>query len=158
MSRRKNLLDYKIYCLLKGVDVKQQKSMKNFFKQLLILAVASVTLLASCSKDDDKVNAPDSIVGTAWLCETSVIKDGSEVGAGMELDFISATQVDLNIMIGGVNDNTIAIAGFTAGTYSYTYSKPNVNITIQGQSSAGVIDGNKLTITEDGEKIVFTKE
>jgi hypothetical protein len=70
------------------------------------------------------------------------------------LDFTSTTKGDLNILVGGVASDVIAISGFTAGEFSYTYSKPNVKITIGTESLNGKIDGNKLTM--DG--IVFEKE
>ncbi|MDR2065332.1 MAG: hypothetical protein LBP85_06465 [Prevotellaceae bacterium] len=128
--------------------------MKRFIFTITVLMVALTAIFTSCSKDDE-VNAPDSIVGTSWFNDTeTAIVDGVEVGVGIELDFTSATKGDLNILVGGAADNTIVILGFTAGEFSYTYSKPNVKITMGGESQNGKIAGNKLTIDD----VVFEKE
>jgi len=121
---------------------------KKLFKFLfLVCSVAAV--FTACSKDDE-VDAPDSLVGTSWLFETE--EDG--VAVGIELDFTSATTGDVNIIYGGEKNGILTLGGFSAGEFTYTYSKPKVTLTIDGEKSTGKINGNKLTI--DGE--VFVKE
>ncbi|MDR0613962.1 MAG: hypothetical protein LBG45_10970 [Dysgonamonadaceae bacterium] len=124
--------------------------------------LAVTTALVSCSKDDeDKVNAPDSLIGTSWLWEsgeTITTEDEVEVGIAVELDFTTSSKFDINILVGGVKNDVFAVSGFNAGTYNYTYSKPNVTFTVDGEKETGVIDGKKLTLKSDGETIVFIKE
>jgi hypothetical protein len=133
---------------------------KLFNSMALVAIVIASAAFSSCEKDDD-VNAPDSLTGTSWLYETGETvtnEDGVEIGVAIELDFVLATKVDINILVGGVKDNAFAVSGFSVGRFDYTYSKPNVTITAAGESSTGKIDGNKLTIREEDSVFVFVKE
>lgn len=135
---------------------------KVIYSIFLMSCLAVTTALVSCSKDDDdKVNAPDSLIGTSWLWEsgeTITTEDGVEVGIAVELDFTTSSKFDINILVGGVKNDVFAVSGFNAGTYNYTYSKPNVTFTVDGEKETGVIDGKKLTFKSDGETIVFIKD
>lgn len=132
--------------------------MKKYIYSIILVSFVTLSgLLSSCENDDDKVNAPESLSGTAWLYdtgETTVTAEGVEVGVAIELDFTSTTKVDLNILVGGIKDNAFAISGLSVGTFSYTYSKPDVTVIINDETLKGRIDGNKLTI--DGD--IFIKE
>lgn len=132
-----------------------KQSFYKFSKLLMICLIMSV-FLSSCEKDEDKINAPDSLVGTSWLWEAdeTVTQDGVEIGIAVELDFISTSKVDINILVGGIKDNTFAVSGFSVGSYNYTYKKPDVTIIDDDETSKGRIDGSKLTI--DGK--TFFKE
>ncbi|MDR0768857.1 MAG: hypothetical protein LBE71_02985 [Dysgonamonadaceae bacterium] len=126
------------------------------------MAIVFVTfsgLLSSCEKDDDKVNAPESLADTSWLWDVGerTTEERVEVGVAVELDFKSTT-VDLNILVGGVKDNAFVVTGFSAGTFTYTYSKPNVTITFEEEKSKGSIDGNKLTFKDEDGDAVFIRE
>ncbi|MDR1808791.1 MAG: hypothetical protein LBR34_00070 [Prevotella sp.] len=130
--------------------------MKKLFSSIFLVGLVAV-LFVSCEKDDDKVNAPDSLAGTAWLFEdkTETDENGVEIGVAVELDFVSASKVDINILVGGVKADSFAVSGFPVGTLDYTYSKPNVTIIDEdGDTLTGKVDGDKLTI--DGD--VFNKE
>jgi hypothetical protein len=131
-------------------------------KTLRILSIALLGLsvmLTSCSKDD-KVNAPDSLTGTSWFYEgEDQVVNGVTVAVGLELEFETATSGNLAVIVGGkATDGTVVVAGMPAGDFTYSYAKPTVTITIDGEKETATIDGDKLTIVSDGEKIVFVKE
>jgi hypothetical protein len=127
--------------------------MKSLFKLASLLFVCAF-VMSSCEKEEE-INAPDSLVGTSWLCDAgSEVVDGVEVSAAIEIDFTTATAGKINLLVGGKSATETTIAGFEAGDFSYTYSKPTVKITVDGETETGKIDGNKLTIG----KMVFEKE
>ena len=127
-------------------------------KKLKVLSIALIGMsvaFSSCSKDEkDKVNAPDTLTGTSWLYEGEV--DGVHIG--LELDFKTANACELAVMAGVEAEDVIAVVGGSLGTGTYTYTKPNVTIKIDGDEAKGVVDGNKLTLTIDDDQVVFIKE
>lgn len=125
---------------------------KNLFKVLFLVCSMALVFTGCKDDDDDKVNAPDSLVGTSWLYDTdeTTTVNGVEVGVGVEINFETATSGNIAILVGAESDDAIAIDGFEAGTFTYTYSKPNVTLTDEdGEKITGKIDGNKLTIDGD---------
>jgi hypothetical protein len=107
-------------------------------------------MFAACSKDDNKVNAPDRLTGTSWMHEIdeTVTIDDVEISVAIEMDFTSTAKGDLNILVGGVKDNTFAVSGFTAGEFTYTYSKPNVIVVLEGETEKGVVNEDKLVFSD----------
>jgi hypothetical protein len=153
MAQEKHTNDV-FFIIISSINKKNIK-MNNLLKLSALLFILTVTC-SSCEKDDDNVNAPDSLTGTAWLYETDetvTTQNGVEVAVAVELDFVSATKVDINILVGGVKGDIYAISGFTAGRFDYTYSKPNVTIIDEeGEKLTGSVNGNKMTI--DGDVLV----
>ncbi|GHT06761.1 hypothetical protein AGMMS49525_15370 [Bacteroidia bacterium] len=123
--------------------------MKRVLKSVAVLAIAVVTscLFTSCSKDDDAA----SLKGTSWLYEAEEVVDNVLVGVAIELDFTTASQVDLNVLVGGKSDDAIVISGVSAGTYSYSYNHPAVTITVDGDRLTGTVNGNKLTLSDGAD-------
>lgn len=106
-------------------------------KKLLLIALVSFLSISlySCSKNK-------TLDKTSWTYQN---EEGKYV-----LKFITKTDMSLTAFEDG---ETFGLAG------TYTYDAPNVTITIQDEPAQGVVDGNKLTLTDpdDGTIIVFTK-
>jgi hypothetical protein len=80
--------------------------------------------------------------------ESIIDENGVEVA--VECDFVSATKVDINVLVGGKKGNVFAVSGYSAGRYDYTYSKPNVAITIdETEILSGSVNGDKMTLDGD---------
>ncbi|GHU61547.1 hypothetical protein FACS1894123_01080 [Bacteroidia bacterium] len=112
-------------------------------------------MFISCSKDDDDVK---SLKGTSWLYEEEKVVNGVSMALGIELDFTTNNQVDLNVIVGGASNDAIVIAGISAGTYSYSYNHPAVTITVDSEKLVGTVNGNKLTLSDGEDVLVFNKE
>ncbi|HFG0566286.1 hypothetical protein [Flavobacterium psychrophilum] len=124
-------------------------------KLFLVATIATIAILAtSCSKSEDttnSVNAPDSIGETEWKSVQN--------GSNFVLYFSNSTT---QVSITQPNGNLL-------GTYNY--NKPNAtfsfNIEVspnnltkvfnKNTSYTGVVNGNNITVSVNGQNMVFTK-
>ncbi|EKT4551556.1 hypothetical protein JE945_000685 [Flavobacterium psychrophilum] len=124
-------------------------------KKIKLFLVATIAMLASsCSKSEDStnsVNAPDSIGETEWKSVQN--------GSNFVLYFSNSTT---QVSITQPNGNLL-------GTYNY--NKPNAtfsfNIEVspnnltkvfnKNTSYTGVVNGNNITVSVNGQNMVFTK-
>ena len=106
-----------------------------------MVALATIVAFASCNKNDDNKN---SIVGTSW----SAIVDGGVTGT---IEFTTETACK---MTESYQDESRSING------TYVYNAPNVSLSFPQEdlTISGTINGNKMTLTANGETIVFTKK
>ena len=113
--------------------------MKKLFA--IMVALATIVAFASCNKNDDN---KDSLVGTSW---------SANVGNGVTgtIEFTTETACK---MTESYQDQSMSING------TYVYNAPNVSLSFPQESVtvSGTINGNKMTLTGDGETIVFTKK
>jgi hypothetical protein len=99
------------------------------------MLVIALCLLNACDKDED---TPDSLAGTTW----ALIERGEVI---VTLEFKSGGKGVLT----EVDDNKVE-------NFTYSYEKPNVYITMDGDTVTFVISGNKMT--EEGDDHVFIKQ
>jgi len=99
------------------------------------MLVIALCLLNACDKDED---TPDSLAGTTW----ALFEHGEVI---VTLEFKSGGKGVLT----DLDDNKVE-------NFTYTYEKPNVYITIDGDTITFVISGNKMT--EEGDDHVFIKQ
>ena len=134
----------------------------------MCLAALFVLPFTGCSKDDDD---NDSLVGTAWTTreERTGTEDGVTYHALTTATLRFKTKKDISLD----SKVTFTVDGVTAGSYSdiqrgtYTYDDKKGTLTIfyededddeEEQTLYFTISGNKLTITDEEESVVFTKQ
>jgi len=116
--------------------------MKKLFYLLLILPMV---ILTSC-KDD--IELPDTLTGTTW--EYSINKSGTVTK--LSLNFTSATAYTATESYTILNET---ITDSEPGVYTYDNKKGTV--VFDGEVT-GTIKDNKLTVTESGVPMVFSKK
>ena len=114
--------------------------MKKLFA--IMVALAAIVAFASCNKNDDNKN---SLVGTTWV--------GKIDYATLTIEFKTKTDCALISTYEGESETINA---------SYVYNAPNISITVtqegHTETISGTVDGNKMSLTEDEETVVFTKK
>ena len=123
--------------------------MKKTLAIILILAIA-VSMLAGCG--GEKANLTGKYVFTSMAGGDNEIDFGALLGMlGMDaedsmfLEFSSNGKCSMHMM-GEVMEGTFIVSG------------KNVDITIDGDTATGAISGNKITLEQDGMKMVFEKK
>lgn len=116
--------------------------MKKLFYLLLILPMV---ILTSC-KDD--IELPDTLTGTTW--EYSINESGTVTK--FSLNFTSATAYTATESYTILNET---ITDSEPGVYTYDNKKGTV--VFDGEVT-GTIKDNKLTVTESGVPMVFSKK
>jgi len=119
--------------------------MKRIFSILaVVMTIAATCLLTSCQKEEAKSSNP--LAGTTWVADAIV--------AQATINFIDDTNVKYITTLAGQTVLTMD------GTYTYSEPKVTLNMSYQGQTATivGTISGNTLTMTEEGETIVYTKK
>jgi len=129
-----------------------------------LLLIFIITVFTTC-KDD----IPDSLNGSAWEWslsgEEALMELGIPEGTNTSLtftltiQFISETHVRMHDRYKGVIDGESVdeIDNDESGTYTYNSETGDVIICIE-TCVDGIISGNKLKFTEEGESITFTKK
>jgi len=108
-------------------------------KTILIVFLAVFTLaFTACKKDK---NATDTLAITTWTYQSA---DEKEV-----LEF----KDDKNFTLTNTSDGTTFSFD---GTYSY--NAPDITINILGETINGKVDGDKLTLTNDGDSREYTMD
>lgn len=121
--------------------------MKYLFLSTIVLATV---LTISCSKDEiDDFTNPENLSGTSWKCSSVDIWDESLEYA--LLIFTSKTAVE------GWTKNTDQAAQ-KDWTGSFTISNDRISISYEDDSLTGIIEGEKMDITIDGETFIFYKQ
>jgi hypothetical protein len=115
-------------------------------KKLFYLAVAALLAMnvtfTSCSKDDDDPTTPDSLSGTVW---------GLSAGSNsVTISFTSGMMYELSISGPDLDD--------FSGVGLYSYSKPDLILYDGDDQIHGTVNGNKLTLSVEGEEIILTKK
>lgn len=110
--------------------------MKQIIKKILVFCLPMALLtFASCNKDSDD-SAPASLVGTTWQADSD--PQGSLV-------FSTATE------------GAMVYHGERM-SFTYTYSNGSGTMTMQGETGAFTVNGNKMTVTApNGKSETFTK-
>jgi hypothetical protein len=120
--------------------------MKKVFSLAIAALLAMSFTFTSCSKDDDDIVTPDSLSETTWAVR---LGDNS-----LTLSF--RTEILYELSTSGPDLGDLEGMGF------YTYSKPNLTLTLGMGDSAetihGVVNGDKLKLTIEGEEITLTKK
>ena len=106
---------------------------------LLALSIMT-TVLTACSKDE---KYPDTLTGTVWR---GVINEPNK-SFSLEISFVSGDRVNRHF-IGETGEDE---------EFLYTYSNPNVIIFYDEGKVEGFTAGNKLTINDNGEIIIFDR-
>ena len=113
---------------------KEKVRMKKLVALAAVLAIAMVVLTACGS----------SIVGT-WKLDTT----GAVLPEGTEQDLWFEFKSDKTY-------TAVAFGQSRNGTYAF--DQDNSRITLDGESYECILNGNRLTITMNGEKMSFTKK
>jgi len=119
--------------------------MKRIFSILIVLmTIVAACSLTSCKKDEAKSSNP--LAGTTWVADAMV--------AQATIKFTDDTKVQLITAVGGQTLLTME------GTYTYSEPKVTLNLTYSGLTATfvGTVSGNTLTMTEDGQTVVYTKQ
>lgn len=118
-------------------------------KRIISFLVVAMTVIAACSLTSctkDEAKSSDSLSGTTWVADAIIVK--------ATIKFTSDTKVKYSTEMAGTP--IVEMEG------TYTYSKPTVTLKMsyQGQSATlvGTISGNTLSMTEEGETVVYTKQ
>ena len=134
--------------------------MKTFKKILAIVFVAATMTMVACSRDnDEKTPTPDTLSGSTWTGSVDENMMGLQIHIDMLLKFINATNGELQANItGGVEDPETKTAAFT-----YTYQAPNGTMTGVDEdgdtlSYSFTVDGNKMTLKDEGHDITLTRK
>jgi hypothetical protein len=115
-------------------------SMKNVFRWIGIIAIATVIGFSFISCEEEKEEEKDVLDGTTWKATTT------EDGVTMNIVLTFSSPNFTYTMTGGGQSDT------QNGTYSVSGS--TVTMTIDGQSQTGTLSGNTLTVLG----ITFTKQ
>lgn len=123
--------------------------MKRFV--FLLMAMFAMVCTA-CSDDKDQSPTDDSLVGTAWYY--SEIVDGVEVT--ITFAFINK---DLVQMIVDGEQGTIDLSFTVSGTYIYNKPSITMNFTLEDEPYylSGTVEGDRMKLIDEGEKIVFKR-
>ena len=124
----------------------------GIMRKIILLAFVFATILTtSCSKDEiDDFTNPESISGTTWK-------------------YISVTDMDEDLEYALlIFTSTTMVEGWTKfmdeveqkdWTGSFTISNDQISISYdEDESFTGIIDGENMNITIDGETLIFLKQ
>jgi len=116
-------------------------------KAIIVLMIIFTVVISSCKKDDN--SNTNNLAGTTWVCNIS--SDGRNYIYTMK--FTSSTVCTLNMAVEGV-------AILYTGTYTYEPPMITIELKIDGDTTSisGTINGNSMTLTDDGDTIVFNKQ
>lgn len=120
--------------------------MKNLIKLLLVLFFALPVLITSCDKDEDL----SELVGT-W--EYSVIEQGFSLSISITFNSDNTGKTLISTTFEGETESE-------SGNFTWSTADDILSVTQDGETTSVKysISGNKLTITEDGEDMVFTRK
>ncbi|MEZ4801129.1 MAG: hypothetical protein R2797_00035 [Gelidibacter sp.] len=124
-------------------------------KQTFLVLIAILTLTACSSDDDNQVPTPDSINQTEWSHE--------EDNRGYYIYFSVGNSMRISHPFYDVGSGEFYNENIDG---TFTYDKPNVSISFTGQCNnsgfvfsncdvEGVVNGNTLTITDNGTNYTF---
>jgi hypothetical protein len=139
-----------------GASLKSHTSKRNLKLAVLLAFATGVSIFSSCEEKDNEETSdysPDSIENTCWSGNNPKRYDLS-LGLSFESNgevYITYKHYDYSI---GYSHN-FKISEIVKGTYSY--SKPNVTINIDGKQWSGKIESyaNVLEVDAEGENIEF---
>lgn len=118
---------------------------KNLLFALLVLLTSSF-LAGSCSKDKEKdYSDPKNLAGTTWKYQDP----GSAYYALMKFTGTSTVEVH-GVEPDGTQD--LEWAG------SFSIAGNTITFIMDDENYIGLIDGERITINDDGEVIVFIKQ
>ena len=134
---------------------------KILYSLLLILFVATFT---AC-KDD----IPGSLNGTTWkwslsgkeaLMELDIPENtNTSITYSLTIQFTSEANVSVHQILEGIIDGeSVDESDWASGTYAYNAETGDVIICIEEDCIDGIISGNKLKLTVEGESITLTKK
>ena len=118
--------------------------MKKLSLVIVTLVAFSCMMLTSCKKD--------KLDGTTWTATESATEEGVTVTSTVTLAFED-----------GEFDITVSVMSFSMkqhGTYTYVDPKVTLTATVDGQTSSmeGTVNGDKMTLSMDGESYTLTKQ
>jgi hypothetical protein len=144
-----------------GANPKSQTSRRNRkLLTLLTLIIAAITLV-SCGGDEDENevdNVPTSVAGTCYIADNP-----ERSGLSLKLSFENNGEAYItygHYDYGFEYYYNFPIHEIVKG--SYTYSKPNVTISVDGKQWTGKIEencsycGGELSVNAEGKNITFT--
>lgn len=101
------------------------------------MSLFAALVITSCSKDDDndKGGASDSLVGTQWVYEDNN-------GYTDTYAFTTATTGVYTYIEPGKESGS--------DSFTYTYKKPNITIVAPWGTEVGTVNGDKMTLAEEG--------
>lgn len=123
--------------------------MKKF---LMALAAVAAIAFVGCSKDDEKKEGKDGLVGTSWSYK-EYYEDEMYV---QKITFVDEQTVKFDEEL-YVNNRLEDKRNPEYGTY--VYNAPQITINVDGDIMRGTISGKTMSLTDsyDGYTVVFTK-
>ncbi len=120
-------------------------------RKLFFLALVWATVLStSCSKDEtDDFTKPENLAGTTWKCTS-----GTDLDEDPEYALLIFT-------------SRITVEGWTKyenegeqkdWTGSFSISNDRISITYEDETLTGIIDGETIKTTINGETLIFIKQ
>ena len=112
----------------------------------IFIALVALMSLIGCSKEN-------TLVGTEWICVDSYTSNSSFLVEAYTLQFKTETTGDM-LYDDFINDTEIM-------SFTYSYIKPNVILTYNGNSIKGVLNGDNITFDgmgHGGSAMVFNKK
>ncbi len=130
--------------------------------------LATLLAIATLSVGCDDAFSPSGVAGTYSLRSVNGVSIPAAINLGgwVTLTFNSGTltltegQTWLFSITIGVSDGTTTVTETDTGSGTFTLVEPNtIRLTDSedGDVSTGVIDGNRITIIDDGETLIFEK-
>lgn len=120
-------------------------------KKITFLLVAFIaTMFCGCSSDDD--DSSNFLEGTTWV--------SYEEGDGERLTLIFQKTTATFIYEYDSNGDGILNSADTKEESSVTYTLDGNNITIKegSNTTSGTISGNKMTLSSDGDYVIYYKK
>ena len=112
-------------------------------KKLMYLVILTLLVSVGCSKD---LTSPDGLKDSVWI--SSQVEDSLEV----TITLTFTTETDFNIVFSFLEESDSVIG-------TYIYSHPTINFSVSGESDLiGTVNGNNITIIDDGSVFVFVKQ
>ena len=118
-------------------------------KKFIYVALMTFVLIGmgSCSKNKD-------LTGTKWVASITETDEGETYSFTMTLEFTTKTEGTVSISFFGMSESD---------PFTYTYDgdgSGTITTTDEGESYTVpfTVDGDELTMTDEGQTIVFTKQ
>jgi hypothetical protein len=115
---------------------------KTYTFLFALIGLFSAVFLTSCDKDEDK----NELIGTTWVI------NAGDIGDRRWITFVSNTEL------------TFQEETFPSERGTYIYNKPNIALTVSGETISGVVNGNIMIfqVYDEEERgsvtIIITKQ
>lgn len=133
-------------------------------KKLLLLLFAFGATFASCDKDEKFEGEPSAFIGTTWeaIDEYDIENEGVTIKCKdvSTLKFQKDNKVELHY-VSFENEKQTDVSSVN-GTYRVDGTKISITAmsdeTDKEETTTGVIDGTKITFSDDEDSLVFNKK